>query len=835
MASPQLLDYSGATDLVEQVERLRVDLARRLDPTRRAEFGQYFTPAPVARLMASMFGTPRSAVRILDAGAGAGSLSAALVERLSRLPTPPRQVTVTAYEVDPLAGPSLATALTCCQAALIQSGIWFAGSLIEEDFIEAGVDMLRGGMFSRERVEFDFAILNPPYRKIHSGSRTRHLLRDIGIETSNLYSAFLAIAVRLLAPGGELVAITPRSFCNGPYFKSFRQEFLREMRLRRLHVFEARDTAFREDDVLQENVILHAVKGGTEACRVVISASGGRNNDPISTREVDCNQVVRPDDPNLFIHIVPDDSGRDVVEKMGAFQCGLAELGLAVSTGRVVDFRVAGCLRDHPGKGTVPLIYPAHFTRGVVEWPKQGRKPNAIFITASTEEQLVPAGMYVLVKRFSAKEERRRVTAAIYDPARVQDGAVGFENHLNYYHQNGGGLTPLVAKGLALFLNSTLVDSYFRQFNGHTQVNAADLRSLRYPTREELTLLGRRVGDEFPDQHTIDYILEEELSFMQEARGRDPLQARQKIEQAITILRDLGLPRAQQNERSALTLLALLDIRPDTAWGAAQSPLRGITPMMEFFSKYYGKTYAPNTRETVRRQTVHQFLQAGIIIANPDDPQRATNSPKAVYQIEATTLDLLRTFGTAKWERSLRVFVSSIQTLQERTAQYRVMQRIPVMLADGTAFTLSPGGQNVLIAPIIQEFCERFTPGGMLLYVGDTSDKFAHYDQATLATLGIKIEGHGKMPDVVVYHKEKGWIVLIEAVTSHGPVDLRRRDDLRTIFQHSTAPLVFVTAFLTRRAMVEYLGDIAWETEVWLAEAPEHMIHFNGERFLGPY
>lgn len=170
---------------------------------------------------------------------------------------------------------------------------------------------------------------------------------------------------------------------------------------------------------------------------------------------------------------------------------------------------------------------------------------------------------------------------------------------------------------------------------------------------------------------------------------------------------------------------------------------------------------------------------------------------------------------------SLRVYLSSVQTLRDRQAQYRVMQRTPVVLADGTRFSLSPGGQNALILPIIREFCERFTPGGLLLYVGDTDDKFAHYDRAGLAALGLRIEEHGKMPDVIVYYREKHWLVLIEAVTSHGPVDHKRREDLNRVFASSTAPLVFVTAFLSRRAMVEYLTEIAWETEVWLAEAPD--------------
>ncbi|MCC7105457.1 MAG: restriction endonuclease [Chloroflexi bacterium] len=307
------------------------------------------------------------------------------------------------------------------------------------------------------------------------------------------------------------------------------------------------------------------------------------------------------------------------------------------------------------------------------------------------------------------------------------------------------------------------------------------------------------------------------------------------MDEAFAILRELGLPRAQQNERSALTLLALLDVTPDTPWSQAAEPLRGITQMMTFFSEHYGKTYAPNTRETVRRQTVHQFLAAGLIVINPDDPRRPTNSGQTVYQVDASTLHLIRTHGTSEWDNNLRAYLTSVETLAKRYAQEREMRRIPVTLPGGEELTLSPGGQNVLIEQIIKEFCPRFTPGGRVLYIGDTDEKFARYDQKALARLGVIIEEHGKMPDVIVHDLERNWLVMIEAVTTHGPVNPKRREELLQLFDGCAAGLVFVTAFLTRQAMVRYLAEIAWETEVWVADTPSHMIHFNGERFLGPY
>jgi adenine-specific DNA-methyltransferase len=836
-AEGRSLTAIASNALTTTVDFFRLDASRHLDPMRRVELGQFLTPSPVASLMASMFQVDQPSVRILDAGAGIGSLSAALVAELCGRTPRPQAIHLTTYELDAGLIPYLTETLAQCETACRHAGIAFTSEIRNEDFIAASVAMLDGGMFAPARQQFDAAILNPPYRKMHSASRERLLLRRLGIETSNLYTAFTALVVRLLEPDGELVAITPRSFCNGPYFKPFRDEFLDAMHLRRLHVFESRSSAFADDDVLQENIILHAMKEPTDSAPVTISSSSGPSDEDISIREVAYDELVRPNDPQRFIHIVPDGLGSDVATWIGRLSASLSDLGVTVSTGRVVDFRAKPYLRDEPGADTAPLIYPGHFTNGAVVWPKPIRKPNALALAPYTRDLLVPPGIYVLVKRFSSKEEPRRIVAAIYDAAQVSPAAVGFENHLNYYHCGGKGLPQSLARGLAAFLNSSLVDVYFRQFSGHTQVNATDLRTLPYPARADLERLGERIGAEHLAQAALDDLVEEELMARDGdgASGGNPIRAQQKIDQALAILKAIGLPRAQQNERSALTLLALLDLRPESVWAEAGNPLRGITPIMDFMREHYGKTYAPNSRETVRRFTMHQFVQAAIAIANPDAPGRPTNSPKAVYQAEATFLELVRSYDSSAWEQNLRTYLATVETLQARFAQARDMQQIPVTLADGTTFTLSPGGQNALVPAIVTEFAPRFTPGAAVLYVGDTSEKFAHFDRDGLAALGVTMEEHGKMPDVVVHYREKNWLVLIEAVTSHGPVNPKRRQELRELFAHSTAPLVFVTAFINRQAMVRYLGDIAWETEVWVADAPSHLIHFNGERFLGPY
>jgi len=820
--------------LLESVDFFRLDANRRLAPEQRSALGQFMTPPATARLMASMFEAKHQSIELLDAGAGVGSLTAAFIEEICRRPVKPRLIHVTAYEIDSDLAGYLTDTLCQCQIACEKAQIKFQSDLIRHDFIEDGVRMLRRQMFAPPR-RFNCAILNPPYKKIGSGSETRLLLREIGVETSNLYTGFLSVVLALLAPGGELVAITPRSFCNGPYFKPFRELLLVTLALRRIHVFESRETAFKEDDVLQENVIFRGVKGGDTHGSVTIASSVGPEDELVAVRQIPYQQVVRPSDREHFIHIVPDEIGASVAEHVRSLHSSLYDLDVEVSTGRVVDFRATRFLRDRPGADTLPLIHPRNFDNGYIQWPKPGgKKAQAMAVLPGVEELLVPKGTYVLVKRFTSKEEDRRVVAAVYDPERIGAEKIGFENHINYFHRRGNGLPATFARGLALFLNSTLIDLYFRQFNGHTQVNATDLRNLKYPTGAQIEALGSRFGEEFPDQSTIDEIVKQEVFKLARTKV-DPVKAKNRIEEAVAILKDLGVPREQQNERSALTLLSLLGLKPETPWSEATDPLMGITPMMDFFRANYGKDYAPNTRETVRRQTVHQFLDAGIVVINPDDPSRPTNSPYAVYRIEAGLLKLLRTYGTANWENGLTTYLASVETLKAKYAQEREMKRIPIEIAPGKTIMLSPGGQNILVERIIKDFCEFFTGGAKVVYVGDTDEKFAYFDENLLKSLGVVIEEHGKIPDVVVYIPVKNWLVSIEAVTSHGPVNPKRRNELKTLFKGSKAGLVFVTAFLDRHTMMKFLDDISWETEVWVAEAPTHLIHFNGERFLGPY
>jgi len=307
------------------------------------------------------------------------------------------------------------------------------------------------------------------------------------------------------------------------------------------------------------------------------------------------------------------------------------------------------------------------------------------------------------------------------------------------------------------------------------------------------------------------------------------------IQDAIQIIIALGFPRAQQNERSALCLLALLNLTPEKSWKQAQQHSIGITPVMDWMREHYQKNYKPNTRETVRRQTMHQFVAAGLAQYNPDDPDRPVNSPYAVYQIDHEALDVLRTFGTSRWDAKLSRYLKKKGSLIARYAKEREQHQIPVKVAEGKTIALSPGEHSELIRGIVEEFGTRFVPGGVLVYVGDTGDKMGYFDAGLLQELGVTVNSHGKMPDAVIYCPIRKWLILIEAVTSHGPVDGKRHSELEQLFAKSNVGLVYVTAFPDRSVAGRYLTEIAWETEVWVADAPSHLIHFNGSRFLGPY
>lgn len=467
------------------IETDRLQISKNTDSIKKAQLGQFFTPEKTAQFMASLFPKAGGYCHLLDAGAGIGSLSIAFLERWKKGEFQFQAIELDTFEIDLSLHSYLAKNLDTYSESRN-----FIANQLTEDFIYFAVDSLSVDLFSRPLKKYTHAILNPPYKKIKSNSLYRLALRRVGIETVNLYSAFVSLAVALSEINGQVVAIIPRSFCNGPYYRPFREFILKRTAIRHIHLFEARNKAFKDDEVLQENIIIRLERGGQQGPVSVSNSTDDSFNDLV-INEYPFDHVVSPDNPDHFIHIPssPEIYTSNMPTKIRYF---LDDLGIKVSTGPVVDFRLKNYLRDMPEPGSVPLLYSCHFSNQKVTWPIKGmKKPNAIVCNVKTKKWLYPNGFYCVVRRFSSKEEKRRIAASVVDPftfGNIQ--MIGFENHLNIFHANKNGLSEPLARGLAVYLNSTIVDKHFRGFNGHTQVNANDLRIIKYPSREVLIELG---------------------------------------------------------------------------------------------------------------------------------------------------------------------------------------------------------------------------------------------------------------------------------------------------------------------------------------------------------
>ena len=466
------------------IDSLRHEANAKLDPKKKGALGQFMTPFKIAEFMASLFVRRNNAV-LLDAGAGIGSLTLAANKAL-------KLERVEAWELDAVMVSYLKSNLASLDVPTV---------LHERDFILDSVDRIQFDLGTR----FTHAILNPPYKKIGTDSVHRLACRQIGLETVNLYTAFFALAILQMELGGEIVIIIPRSFCNGPYYKPFRDLMLAKCSVDLIHVFESRSQAFKDDEVLQENIILKLTRGGAQS-DVTLSFSHDACFDDVLHRVVPFRVIVEPADQERFIRIPKETESDKTLADL--FKFALKDLGLEVCTGPVVDFRLKAWWSQDPQPDTVPCVYPHHFTSAGFEWPKQHKKPNSLFRSPSVDKWLMREGVYVLVKRFSAKEERRRVVAYLVTPEDTNSELVGFENHWNVFHVRKGGLELDVARGLVVFLNTTALDNYFRVFSGHTQVNATDLRNLKYPSLQRLRELGQRYGHGM-EQDAIDALLVE--------------------------------------------------------------------------------------------------------------------------------------------------------------------------------------------------------------------------------------------------------------------------------------------------------------------------------------
>lgn len=487
---------------IESIDKRRQAISLATTAKHKTMLGQFMTPAVIANFMTQMFAPLNNkAVHLLDAGAGIGSLTAAFAQRAAAENV--LSLTCEAWEIDRQLEEPLLTTLEACEQLLVSSGSAFEAETRFDDFILA----FSNRAAQQESYRPTHAILNPPYKKINSASDHRQALRTSGIETTNLYSAFVALALDLLVEGGELVAITPRSFCNGTYFRPFREYLLNRAALVQIHVFESRTHAFKGDEVLQENVIFH-IKKGAKQKSVIISTSADASFLDVTRQTMPIDKIVIPEDKEKIFHLeaAKEDSATEAA--LTRYRHSLEDIDLAVSTGPVVDFRLREHLREQNEQNCAPLIYAHHFEQGFVRHPKMNaKKPNYIHLNNETLKWMKPNGCYVCVRRLSSKEEKRRIIPAVFTPSSAEGEIIGFDNHMNYFHRAKRGIPENIAKGLAVYLGSTFADEWLRRFSGHTQVNAGDLRALRYPDIATLEDWGKSVGSVLPSQDEIDTIV----------------------------------------------------------------------------------------------------------------------------------------------------------------------------------------------------------------------------------------------------------------------------------------------------------------------------------------
>lgn len=823
---------------------------------RREQAGQFLTPPIVARYMANLAGALHNDVRILDAGAGIGILACALCESALAQKVP--RLSITAYESDPAVSVLCTYTFTYAQEYLRKHDLHLTFEVHQQDFIEAMAEQATHSSLWTTGLQpaepFDIAILNPPYFKVNQKDRRAQLVKDMVQGRTNMYTMFMSLAASSLRAGGRFISITPRSFCSGAYFKHFRRQFFDTISPDLIHIFDSRRSAFEDAEVLQENIILSGERKSivpVQSSYVSISRSQGIHDlaHPL-IQQVERNIILDEKLPDPILHLPTSDIDQHLLAAFRRWRSTLATSGLEISTGPVVPFRCDDLLTSaddvEQGKA-IPLLWLHHVHRMNIQWPiERFDKPQGLAQQAGNK-LLVKNRTLVILRRFSAKEEPRRITAAVLPGDMFDMPYIGLENHLNYIYRLQGDLSLAEATGLAAFLNSSLVDRYFRITNGNTQVNATELRKLPLPSWEKIAHLGNIVVQ----QHIQNDFEATEQLLMKELREdllvgneEDDLQLpilhdsrimMGKIQEAQRILQELGLPPAQQNEISALTLLALCNLREEISWSDISRDPGTIHTMMGFMKQYYGRIYAENTREVVRRQVIHQFEQARLIDCNPDDPSRSTNSPNTCYALTEDAFNTLVYFDTAQWGNAAAHFLEQHGALWEQYQQSRKAMYLPLKLADGKQLYLTPGKHNALQIAVIEKFGPRYAPGATVLYLGDAAHKFVIFEREKLETLGVPMTKHDKLPDIVLYDEAKNWLFLIEAVTSHGPVSHKRKREIEKAFSDSSVKRIYVTAFPDFAEFRRHERDIAWETHVWLADIPEHMIHYNGKRLLEPY
>lgn len=807
-----------------------ISYLEKMSKPERKKIGQFFTPASIANYMGSMAQNYNHTIHILDPGTGSGILSAALIDQLIQKNV--KNIILDLYENNSNILPILQENLATLKSFAKQNNVSLRYHIFEENFITSHQLSWSG---IKKNKKYDIVISNPPYKKIRKNDVESIIMSDIVYGQPNMYFLFMAMSTCLLKENGELIFIVPRSFSSGSYFTSFRKYFLEKNKILDIHLFSSRGAiSGSKDNVLQETIILHAKKTSESPEFIKITESSGEDCSICNQYMVDYRTCVKNDN-NCFLFFPTCTDDIKILTFVNKWPSSFSKLGYRMKTGIVVDFREKEWLRAKIGKNTIPLLWSYNFKNHRIYFPSDNviRKPQFLLNVPETQRLQMDKANYLLLKRFTSKEENKRLQCALLFEEDIDPyEKFSTENHLNFIIKLNISMTKEELHGLFVVMNSNYLDKYFRILNGSTQVNANEINSFPLPSYQSLINLGKKAMT-FSNLADIncDLLLEEEFITPKNPKGGNSILT--KLKEAKGILAAIGMPKQQTNDRSAYVLLALADIKETDTWDCAQKKELRIVDMINFMATNYDKVYKPNTRETIRKDTIHQFVDGAVAEKNTDKSNRPTNSPNYCYCLTDEMLKLISTYGTTKWQINLQNFIAKQGTLIDKYNQLREINRVPVTV-NGQKFSFSPGDHNNLQKAIIEEFASRFAKGAEVLYVGDTEDKDLIKNREYLESLGIIITDHDKLPDVVLFVKDKNWIYFIEAVTSVGPISVKRIQDIESMTSNCTAGKIYVTAFPSRKTYKKFIDQLAWETEVWISDNPDHMIHLNGDKFIGP-
>ncbi len=681
-------------------------LASRSEKQRKQN-GQFLTPPEVARFMAQQLGPIKTGDRILDPAIGSGVLTCAIIDRLIA-EDQPLEIWLDGYEIDSELAQIAGKVLDLAVNYAATKGIIIHTRVYKTDFILTSLTtvvqprlfMLEGSNQADKDIGYNQIIANPPYFKLNSNDPRVKAAAGVVKGHTNIYALFLALAQKKLTEGGRACFIVPRSFCSGRYFSSLRQDLIAQTTPLSVHQFESRQDTFKDDAVLQENIIFTFQRRSTSSPQtqsppksVVVNISSSKSlselNNLALNRKISSGQFLGRRFGTLFFRLPTGELDEQIIKIVDSWTGSLGSFGLDVSTGPVVAFRARSWLTDVEAvsnKQAVPLFWLHNVKRQQVEWPvTNGHKLQGISIATEAQSLVIPGANYVLLRRFSAKEEARRLVAGPLLADKYNFSQIGVENHLNYIYRKQGILTPDETVGLSAMLNSSIFDRYFRIVNGNTQVNAAELRALPLPPFELIKQIGREIlrkdqSNSSADLEVVVFNALREAGYLPSDFPliRETRIMMGKIQEAQEALKALGLPPNQQNEISALTLLVLAQLSEETPWSKAKQQSLRIHDILLEIKNRYGREYAENTRETIRRQVIHQFEQAGLVTRNPDDPVLPTNSPRTHYALTPLALKTIRTYNSDKWQQSVQSFIKSSGALFEIYQKSREQHRIPV-------------------------------------------------------------------------------------------------------------------------------------------------------------